>query len=119
MEAAAREMLAMGARAVLLKGGHLAGDTVSDLLLARGAQPLWMRAPRIVTANTHGTGCTLSSAIAAHLALGAELPHAVELARAYVRDALEAGAGVRTGAGSGPLNHGHAPATMRLVALAE
>jgi hydroxymethylpyrimidine/phosphomethylpyrimidine kinase len=117
MEAAAREMLAMGARAVLLKGGHLAGDTVSDLLLARGAQALWMRAPRIVTANTHGTGCTLSSAIAAHLALGAELAHAVELARGYVRDALEAGAGVRTGAGSGPLNHGHAPATMRLVAL--
>ena len=117
MEAAAREMLAMGAPAVLLKGGHLAGDTVSDLLLARGAQPHWMRAPRIATANTHGTGCTLSSAIAAHLALGAELPQAVELARAFVREALEAGAGVRTGAGSGPLNHGHAPQAMRLTPL--
>lgn len=117
MEAAAREMLAMGAPAVLLKGGHLAGDTVSDLLLARGAQPHWMRAPRIATANTHGTGCTLSSAIAAHLALGAELPKAVELGRAFVREALEAGAGVRTGAGSGPLNHGHAPQAMRLTPL--
>ena len=117
MEAAAREMLAMGASAVLLKGGHLAGDTVSDLLLERDAQPRWMRAPRIATANTHGTGCTLSSAIAAQLALGAELPQAVELARAYVRGALEAGAAVRTGAGSGPLNHGQAPQAMRLLSL--
>ena len=117
MEAAAHEMLAMGAPAVLLKGGHLAGETVSDLLLQHDAQPRWMRAPRIATGNTHGTGCTLSSAIAAHLALGAELPQAVELARAFVREALAAGAGVRTGTGSGPLNHGHAPQAMRLVPL--
>jgi hydroxymethylpyrimidine/phosphomethylpyrimidine kinase len=117
MEAAAREMLAMGAPAVLLKGGHLAGETVSDLLLLRDAPPHWMRAPRIATGNTHGTGCTLSSAIAAQLALGAQLQQAVELARAYVRAALEAGAAVRTGAGSGPLNHGHAPQAMRLIAL--
>jgi hydroxymethylpyrimidine/phosphomethylpyrimidine kinase len=117
MEAAAREMLAMGATAVLLKGGHLAGDTVSDLLLVRNARPHWMRAPRIATANTHGTGCTLSSAIAAQLALGADLRQAIELARAFVRGALEAGAPVRTGAGSGPLNHGHAPQPMRLIAL--
>ncbi len=117
MEAAARELLAMGAPAVLLKGGHLASDTVSDLLLVRNAQPRWMRAPRIATVNTHGTGCTLSSAIAAQLALGSDLPQAVELARAYVRGALEAGAAVRTGAGSGPLNHGHAPQAMRLLAL--
>lgn len=117
MEAAARELLAMGASAVLLKGGHLAGETVSDLLLARDAPPHWMRAPRIATANTHGTGCTLSSAIAAHLALGTELAQAVELAHAFVRDALAGGAAARTGAGSGPLNHGHAPQAMRLVAL--
>lgn len=117
MEAAARELLAMGAPAVLLKGGHLAGDTVSDLLLARDARPHWMRAPRIATANTHGTGCTLSSAIAAHLALGTDLLQAVELAHAFVRDALAGGAAARTGAGSGPLNHGHAPQAMHLVAL--
>ena len=117
MEAAAREMLTMGAAAVLLKGGHLAGDTVSDLLLTREGAAHWMRAPRIATANTHGTGCTLSSAIAAQLALGSQLQPAVELARAYVRCALEAGASVRTGAGSGPLNHGHAPQAMRLVPL--
>jgi hydroxymethylpyrimidine/phosphomethylpyrimidine kinase len=117
MELAARELLAMGAAAVLLKGGHLEGDTVSDLLLVRDAAPHWMRAPRIATANTHGTGCTLSSAIAAQLALGADLRQAVELARAYVRGALEAGAPVRTGAGSGPLNHAYAPRPMHLVPL--
>ena len=117
MEAAARRLLAMGANAVLLKGGHLAGDTVSDLLLARDGEPQWMRGPRIRTPNTHGTGCTLSSAIAAHLALGAALPQAVQQARAFVRGALQAGANVRTGAGSGPLNHGFAPQPMQLRPL--
>ena len=76
-----------------------------------------MRAPRIVTHNTHGTGCTLSSAIAACLALGDDLPLAVQKAREFVRGALAAGAGVRTGAGSGPLNHGFAPQPMRLLPL--
>ena len=117
MQAAAHELLARGARAVLLKGGHLAGDVVSDLLQVAGAAPYWMRAPRIVTANTHGTGCTLSSAIAAHLALGDSLVDAVEAARAYVRGALAAGAHVKTGQGSGPLNHGFAPQVMRFKPL--
>ena len=117
MEAAARELLERGARSVLVKGGHLAGDTVSDLLLAPRAEPLWLRHPRIATRNTHGTGCTLSSAIAAYLALGCELFTAVRQAHAYVRGALVAGAGVRTGAGSGPLNHAHAPLPMQLRPL--
>ncbi|NUZ07267.1 bifunctional hydroxymethylpyrimidine kinase/phosphomethylpyrimidine kinase [Piscinibacter koreensis] len=117
MESAARRLLAMGARAVLLKGGHLAGDTVSDLLLTPGAAPFWIRAPRIASANSHGTGCTLSSAIAAFLALGRDLREAVLDASAFVRGALEAGAAVRTGAGSGPLNHGFDPQPMRLKAL--
>lgn len=117
MEAAARELLARGARAVLLKGGHLPSSQVSDLLLVAGGEPQWMRAPRIVTPNTHGTGCTLSSAIASHLALGAALDEAVARARHFVREALQAGAQVRTGAGSGPLNHGHAPQPMRLLPL--
>jgi hydroxymethylpyrimidine/phosphomethylpyrimidine kinase len=117
MELAARELLDKGAQAVLLKGGHLAGDVVCDLLMEQGGQPYWMRAPRIATANTHGTGCTLSSAIAAHLALGASLVEAVDSARLFVRGALEAGASVKTGAGSGPLNHGFAPQPMRLLSL--
>jgi hydroxymethylpyrimidine/phosphomethylpyrimidine kinase len=114
MQAAAHELLAKGAHAVLVKGGHLAGDVVSDLLQVAGSAPHWMRAPRIATANTHGTGCTLSSAIAAHLALGLPLIDAVEAARTYVRGALVAGAGVKTGQGGGPLNHGFAPQPMRL-----
>jgi hydroxymethylpyrimidine/phosphomethylpyrimidine kinase len=117
MEGAARQLLEMGANAVLVKGGHLVGDTVSDLLLARGEASHWMRAPRIATANTHGTGCTLSSAIAAQLALGLPLREAVEAGRTFIRGALEAGAGVRTGAGSGPLNHGYAPQVMRRLPL--
>ena len=117
MAEAAQQLLEMGAHAVLLKGGHLAGASVADLLFQPGLPPLWMRAPRIDTHNTHGTGCTLSSAIAACLALGDDLPRAVQKARDFVRGALAAGAGVRTGAGSGPLNHGFAPQPMRLRPL--
>ncbi len=102
---------------MLLKGGHLAGEVVSDLLLTRDGVPHWMRAARIHSANTHGTGCTLSSAIAAHLALGHTLVNSVEAARSYIRLALEAGAKVRTGAGSGPLNHSHSPHAMLLNPL--
>ena len=119
MQAAANQLLAKGARALLIKGGHLAGDVVSDLLQIAGAAPHWMHAPRIATANTHGTGCTLSSAIAAHLALGCTLVDAVEAARAYVRGALAAGATVKTGQGSGPLNHGFAPQVMQLARLTQ
>lgn len=118
MEQAALALLAQGARAVLLKGGHLPGESVIDLLVTTGGDKFWMQAPRIHSANTHGTGCTLSSAMAAHLALGASLPQAVQNARAYVREALQAGAQVRTGQGGGPLNHGYAPVAMRLKALA-
>ena len=117
LEAAAGRLLERGANAVLLKGGHLEGSTVSDLLVVRDARPRWMRAPRIATLNTHGTGCTLSSAIAAHLALGSSLIDAVESARGFVRAALVAGADVRTGAGSGPLDHGHSPRPTIKVAL--
>ena len=117
MEVAALELQAMGARAVLVKGGHLPGAVVMDLLLMASGEKHWMHAPRIHSANTHGTGCTLSSAIAAGLALGHPLREAVEAARRYVRAALAAAAKVRTGAGSGPLNHGHAPMAMRLIPI--
>ena len=116
MTSAAQALLGMGAKAVLLKGGHVPGDVVPDLFLVRGGQPHWMRAPRIQSENTHGTGCTLSSAIAAYLALGEPMLQAIESARAYIRGALAAGAEVLTGHGSGPLNHGYAPVAMRLKA---
>jgi hydroxymethylpyrimidine/phosphomethylpyrimidine kinase len=116
-DGAAQALLSLGARAVLLKGGHLAGDQVVDLLALRDAP--WQRfaAPRIASRNLHGTGCTLSSAIAAHLALGLDLPAAVRAAHAYVQLALRNGAAVRTGAGNGPLNHSSAPRPMQLRAL--
>ena len=116
MQQAANRLLAMGAQAVLLKGGHLQGEVVSDLLALANGQTLWMRDPRIHTHNTHGTGCTLSSAVASHLALGQDLVQAVQSARRYIRGALLHGAQVRTGHGSGPLNHGYAPAAMVLLA---
>ena len=112
MEAAANALLTMGAKAVLVKGGHLQGEEVSDLLALASGEKVWMRDSRIHTPNTHGTGCTLSSAIAAHLALGQPLTEAVQSARSYIRGALLHGAQVRTGKGSGPLNHGYAPRAM-------
>lgn len=117
MENAAAQLLAMGARAVLLKGGHLQGDVVADLLAHSDGTRTWMRDARIHTPNTHGTGCTLSSAIAAFLALGHDLGEAVQSARSYIRGALLAGAQVCTGRGSGPLNHGYAPQVMQRFAL--
>jgi len=111
---AARVLLGQGARAVLLKGGHLPGADVVDLLLLPDVEPIWMFGPRIDSPNTHGTGCTLSSAVAAYLALGHALPDAVQQARVFVRQAMLAGASVKTGQGSGPLNHGFAPLLMRL-----
>ncbi|HMO46272.1 MAG TPA: bifunctional hydroxymethylpyrimidine kinase/phosphomethylpyrimidine kinase [Rubrivivax sp.] len=115
LEAAARDLLALGAPAVLLKGGHLPGDELVDLLLAPPAPPRRFSDRRIDTRNTHGTGCTLSSAIACGLAQGLPLADAVQAARAYVRGALSAGAGVRTGQGHGPLNHGFAPRPMQVL----
>ena len=109
LDAAARELLALGAPAVLLKGGHLPGETVVDVLIESDGTPTRFEAPRIATRNGHGTGCTLSSAIAAHLALGQPLAQAVQRARAYIQHAIAEGAQVRTGHGAGPLNHGFCP----------
>jgi hydroxymethylpyrimidine/phosphomethylpyrimidine kinase len=115
LDAAAQALLGLGARAVLLKGGHLPGGWVVDVLALQGgaegtgAVLQRLESARIATHNGHGTGCTLSSAIAAHLALGHALPEAVQKARAYILGAIQAGAAVRTGHGHGPLNHGYAP----------
>lgn len=121
MLAAAQALLALGARAVLLKGGHLPGNQVSDLLLTQGQPPQaaqWMQAARTPTRNLHGAGCTLSSAIAAHLALGLPLPQATDAARQWVQTAIAQGARMRIGQGTGPLNHGFAPQAMTLTTAA-
>ena len=112
LEAAAHDLLAMGAPAVLLKGGHLPGFEVVDLLVTNSGPVQRLASMRINSRNTHGTGCTLSSAIASHLALGEPLDRAVALARGYILQAIEQGADVYTGAGHGPLNHGFAPAVQ-------
>lgn len=102
MRRAAERLVALGARAVLLKGGHLEGDRVIDLLLHDGRIERFEDA-RIASRHTHGTGCTLASAIAAGLAQGMSLVDAVRRARAYVRDAIATAPGF--GRGHGPLNH--------------
>ena len=102
MAAQGRALLALGPRAVLMKGGHLAGAEAVDLLVsADGARRF--AAPRLASANLHGTGCTLSSAIAGHIALGADLPEAVAAAKAFVGAAIDRGRDVKLGEGSGPL----------------
>lgn len=113
MLAAARTLQQRGASAVLVKGGHLAGDTLSDVLvLADGSEHVFTDA-RIDTRNTHGTGCTLSAAIAAYLALGCDMLQAVQRGRIYLRAALAAGAHVQLGRGHGPVNHGFDPQPMQ------
>ncbi|MDD2547510.1 MAG: bifunctional hydroxymethylpyrimidine kinase/phosphomethylpyrimidine kinase [Burkholderiaceae bacterium] len=114
LDAAATDLLALGAPAMLLKGGHLPGDQVVDVLARSDGLRQRFASPRIPSPNVHGTGCTLSSAIAAHLALGLDLPQAVAQARAYILGAIAAGAGVQTGQGHGPLNHGFAPVAQHV-----
>lgn len=113
LDLAAKDLVAMGASAALVKGGHLAGDEVTDVLLASGELTAFSSA-RIASQNTHGTGCTLSSAIACYLGMGYPLAEAVAKARSYILQAIAAGAGVKIGAGHGPLNHGFAPIKMQL-----
>lgn len=91
---------------VLVKGGHLAGEESADVLydLAKGSV-VWFEGARISTRNTHGTGCTFSSAITAFLAFGDALPVAIARAKAYLRDAIELGKDHQLGQGQGPVNH--------------
>lgn len=109
MRRAAEALLAFGPAAVLVKGGHLPGDTVLDLLLTRDDEQAF-EAPRLATRHTHGTGCTLASAIAAGLAQGMGLRDSVRRARAYVQEAIASAPGY--GAGAGPLNHAVAPGAI-------
>ena len=102
MKRAAEALAARGAKAVLLKGGHLEGDRVVDLLLQDGRIDRFEDA-RIASRHTHGTGCTLASAIAAGLAQKMSLVDAVRRARTYVREAIATAPGF--GRGHGPLNH--------------
>lgn len=110
MEEAARSLLQYGSESVLLKGGHFEEEQSLDCLVLQepddeGREVYWYQAKRITTKNTHGTGCTLSSAIAAGLAKGKPLSEAVRDAKDYITGAIEAGSRYRIGGGGGPLHH--------------
>lgn len=105
MDGAARDLLTLGAKAVLLKGGHMEGDELVDVLAQADGTVTAFTGARIHSRSTHGTGCTLASAIACGLAQGLDLVQAVARARAYVRKAIETAPGL--GSGHGPLNHLH------------
>ena len=98
-------MLNKGAKTILMKGGHLEGDELLDVLVQEDRPPEYMKGPRIKTRNTHGTGCTLASACAVGLAQGLNLKKAVYRAHTYVRLAIQEAPGY--GSGHGPLNHAH------------
>ena len=105
MEVAAAYFITLGCKAVLIKGGHLKGDVLCDVYLDKNGVTRRFESGFIDSNNTHGTGCTLSSAIAAYLALGDDMLGAIEKAKAYVHQAIEQGKEVQTGKGHGPLNH--------------
>jgi hydroxymethylpyrimidine/phosphomethylpyrimidine kinase len=106
MYAQAQKLLALGAGAVLIKGGHGSGSESVDILV-EGTSRTRFAAPRIETRNTHGTGCTLASAIAAGFATNLSLVDAVHQAKAFVTAALEAADRLEIGSGSGPVHHFH------------
>lgn len=105
-EAQGHALLALGPAWVLMKGGHGAGAVCTDLLM--GPAPQALTAPRIPTRNTHGTGCTLSAAIAAGLAQGMTVPQAVSHAHGYLQGAIAAADALDVGSGHGPVHHFHA-----------
>jgi len=105
-EAQGRALLGLGARAVVMKGGHAAGPTCIDRLVTASGVTAFEQ-PRIATRNTHGTGCSLSSAIAAELARGAGVEQAVRRAQAWLHGAIRAADGLGIGGGHGPVHHFH------------
>ncbi|MFP4239622.1 MAG: bifunctional hydroxymethylpyrimidine kinase/phosphomethylpyrimidine kinase [Rhodosalinus sp.] len=107
MEAQAQALLALGPQAVLLKGGHLAGGDSPDLVLS-AAETQWIEGARHASRNTHGTGCTLSSALATQLGRGLPLNQATSRAKSYLAEAIARSGDLSVGSGHGPVHHFHA-----------
>ena len=106
MQAAAKTLAGYGSRSILIKGGHLADDDSTDLLYLTGEDRfVRLEAKRIASRNNHGTGCTLSSAIASYRARGSDIEEAVRRAKAYIQNAIRAGAEYSIGQGHGPVHH--------------
>lgn len=114
---AARIIFGKGCSSLLIKGGHIKGERMVDRLFIKGEEPIALTSPTVETFNTHGTGCTLSSAIAAFMALGNGLHDAVSMAKEYINSALDAGSDVHIGEGHGPLNHFFSPSKLHKIAL--
>jgi len=104
---AAKQLIENGAKSVLLKGGHFEGETSPDCLMLNNREVIWFESKRVASPNTHGTGCTLSSAIASYLALGKSTLEAVKLAKQFITNAIIAGADYKIGNGHGPVHHFH------------
>ncbi|WP_028296904.1 bifunctional hydroxymethylpyrimidine kinase/phosphomethylpyrimidine kinase [Olivibacter sitiensis] len=117
MKIACADLLKHGAASVLIKGGHLEGEELFNVFHTANGEQRMFSSTRINTNNTHGTGCSLSSAIAAFLALGHPLHEAVSNAATYIHEAISAGADVRTGTGNGPINHFHQPEKLKKYVL--
>ena len=116
MESAAKTLGDLGCKSVLVKGGHLSDDEMIDVLwLSNEKEIHTFSAPKIHTKNLHGTGCSLSSAIAAFLAFGKSIPESVDLAKDYITEAIEAGKDVNIGKGSGAVNHFSNPVKLRII----
>ena len=117
MLSAAKEILQTGCFAVLLKGGHLKGVKIFDVYIDKEGKEEVFESAYINSENVHGTGCTLSAAIAAHLSLGNALENAVSNSREYVFHAILHGRNVKTGNGHGPLNHFFNPQKLQLYEM--
>ncbi len=112
---AAKHLLSLGVQSVLLKGGHEEGDTKVDILYQKSPQGIVtcsFSSDTLNTRNIHGTGCTLSSAIAAYMARGLALKEAISSAKIYITEAIKAGADISVGKGYGPVNHLFNPLKM-------
>lgn len=105
MRTAGKKILSSGCKNILLKGGHQESPTVTSIFFDEKGDQSSLETEKFITNNTHGSGCTLSSAIAAYLARGEELSTAVKLGQQYVFEAIRNGKDVITGNGNGPLNH--------------
>lgn len=115
MKVSGQELIKQGLKALLIKGGHLKGNLLYDFLLDSSGREQTLSHTKITTHNVHGTGCTLSSAIAAQIAIGLDLFEAVETASAYIQHAIAAGSDVKTGQGNGPLNHFWNPQKQHII----
>ena len=111
---AAGILLSQGYPAVLIKGGHSQSPDSTDILFTANTEPVRFSSPHIDSCNLHGTGCTYSSAIAAHIALSHDLVNAISLAKNYISSAIDAGKDITTGKGYGPVNHSFEPQSLKI-----